>query len=154
VKYSRALGSLEALREEQQHAKAAHARVLEEKEQAFSDVDRTQGQLVEIRRMLTERAQRLEVAEILNEKLKRERELADASAAQARTSLSEMERRNDELLQQVAVCKAHKSEAEVITQELVAQRAQYNHVLQELAEYKQVTTVELVLECALTHVSR
>ena len=131
-----------------------HARALEEKEQAFSEVDRTQGQLVEIRRMLTERAQRLEVAEILNEKLKRERELADASAAQARTSLSEMERRNDELLQQVAVCKAHKSEAEVITQELVAQRAQYNHVLQELAEYKQVTTVELVLECALTHVSR
>ena len=104
--------------------------------------------------MLTERAQRLELAEILNEKLKRERELADASAAQARTSLSEMERRNDELLQQVAVCKAHKSEAEVITQELVAQRAQYNHVLQELAEYKQVETVELVLECALTHVSR
>ena len=52
----------------------------------------------------------------------------------------------------VAVCKAHKCEAEVIMQELSAQRARYNDVLQELAEYKQVTTVESVLECGLTHV--
>jgi len=54
----------------------------------------------------------------------------------------------------VAVCKAHKCEAEDSTQELSAQSARYNDVLQELAEYKQVTTAELVLECGRTHVSR
>ena len=42
----------------------------------------------------------------------------------------------------VAVCKAQKCEAEVIIRELSVHRARYNDVLQELAEYKQVTTVE------------
>ena len=50
-----------------------------------------------------------------------------------------MERRSDELLQEVAVCKAHKSETEIVTQELSAQRVRYNDVLQELAQCKLVT---------------